>query len=92
VLFCNIDRLNFRDQVPYAYRTEHLAEWDRDVSAIELVVADTNVVIGVSVDEQYLNFAGESADLVELARSTNSCPQTRKSTTEYENPRHLHSP
>src|SRR5262249_29305981 len=59
---------------------------------IDLVIPDANVVIGVAVDEQYLNFAGESADLVELASSANGGPQTCESATEYEDARHLVHP
>jgi len=76
----------------YTYRIEHFAERDRDVAEVELVIPDTNVVIGVAVDDQYLNFAGESADLVELASSANSRPQTCESGTEHEDASHLVHP
>src|SRR5689334_8172845 len=89
VLICDIDRLNFGDQMAYSNRIEYLAERDRDVAEVDLVIANANVVIGVSVDDQYLNLAGGGANLLELASSTDSCPQTCESTTEYEDARHL---
>src|SRR5215510_3334631 len=92
LLIFDIDRLNFGDQMAYPYRIKHLAERDRDIAEIDLVIANTNVVIGVAVDDQYLNFAGGSADLVELASSANSRPQTCESGTEHEDASHLVHP
>src|SRR6516164_505253 len=89
LLIFDIDGQNFGDQMAYTYRIEHLAERDCDVAEIDLVIADTDIVIGVAVDDQYLNFPGGGADLVELASSTDSCPQTREPTTEHEDARHL---
>jgi hypothetical protein len=89
LLSCDIDSLNFGDQMLDTYRIKHLAEWDRDLGKIDFVIANPNVVIGVAVDDQYLNFAGGGADLVEFASSTDGCPQTCKSTTEYEDAGHL---
>ena len=73
----------------YTYRIEHLAERNRDIAEIDLVIPNTNVVIGVAVDDQYFNFAGANADLVELPSSANSGPQTCESGTEYEDACHL---
>src|SRR5262245_34384638 len=51
LLFCSVDRLNLGRQMVNTYRIEHLAERDRDVAKIDLVIADTNVVISVAVDD-----------------------------------------
>src|SRR5262245_512492 len=92
LLICDVDRLNLGGQMAYAYRIEHLAEGDRDVAEIDLVIADTNVVIGVAVDEQDLYFATVCADLVKFASCADSGPQTCKSATEHEDTRHLVHP
>src|SRR6476660_5400515 len=51
LLFCDVDRLNLGGQMTYAYRIEHLAERDRNVVEIDLVIPDTNVMIGGAVDD-----------------------------------------
>jgi len=89
LLPCDVDRLNLGSSMANADRIEYLAKRDGDVAKIDLIVAHTNVVIGIAVDQQYLNFTIASADVGELARGADSGPQTCKSTAEHENARHL---
>src|SRR5215813_10204909 len=56
LLFCDVDRLNLGRQMVDTYRIEHLAERNCDITKVDLVIPDANVVISVAVDDQYLNF------------------------------------
>ena len=73
-LFREIDCLDPGGQMVDADRIEHLAERDSDLAKVDLVIPDSNVVIGVTVDNQNLDLAWEGADLVKFARRADGGP------------------
>src|SRR5580658_4182785 len=72
-----------------ADRVEHLAKRDGGLAEVDFVVSDSDVVIGVSVDNENLDLAGEDADVVEFARRADGCPEPGKSGSEHKDARHF---
>src|SRR5580700_1389687 len=75
-----------------ADRVEHLAEWDSGLAEVDLVVSDSDVVIGVPVDNENLDLPGEDADLVEFARRADGCPEPGESGSEHKDACHFALP
>ena len=72
-----------------ADRVEHLAERDSGPAEVDLVVSDSDVVIGVPVDNQNLDLPGGDADLVEFARRADGCPEPGESGSEHKDACHF---
>src|ERR1700752_1974919 len=51
LLFCDVDRLHLSGQMSDTNRIEQFAERDGDVAEIVLVIPDSDVMIGVAVEE-----------------------------------------
>jgi hypothetical protein len=89
LLFEKIDCLDLGAQMADADRIEHLGERDSDVGDVDLVIPDPDVVIRVTVDNQYLDRACDGADLVKFARRADRSPQPGESSTEHKDACHV---
>src|SRR5262249_10869759 len=83
----DIDGFDIAELVIDTDRIEQLRQRKRDLAQIHLVIANADVVIGVTVDHENVDVAGRPG-LVALAGGADGCPQTCEPGTEHHDPRH----
>src|SRR6516164_9471637 len=82
LLFDRIDGGNLGDHMMDANRIEQPCKWNSNVAEVNLIIADTDVVIGVAVDDEDFGCGARHPKLVKLTCGADGCPQACKSRAE----------
>ena len=61
-----IDGFDLGDPMAHANGVKQLCQWDRGLAEIDFVIADTDVVIGIAIDDDDLDVRRPRADLLAL--------------------------